>query len=112
MVGQAGGHGRRPRHPLAVGTSLTQRPYGPAEVVGVHREVGDRLMDVPVLREAVRLAGLPTVPTAVGPVLPLHKRRVDLVARVDNLSAAATAATVPKTTRKSIFTTRPFWRVL
>ncbi len=30
----------------------------------------------------------------------------------DNFNAAITAATVPKMTRKSIFTTRPFWRVL
>ena len=30
----------------------------------------------------------------------------------DNFSAAVTAATVPKTMRKSIFTTRPFSRVL
>ena len=35
-----------------------------------------------------------------------------LLLTLDNVSAAMTAATVPNTMRKSIFTTRPFSRVL
>ncbi len=42
-------------------------------------------MDVPILREAVGLAGIPAVSTAIGPVLPLHERRVDFVAHLRQL---------------------------
>jgi len=80
VVGQAGGHGGSPRHPSAVGISLTQCSHGPAEVVGVHREIGNRVMDVPILREAIGLANLPVVPVTVGSVLPFHERGVDLLA--------------------------------
>ena len=45
MVGQASGQGGSARQPAVVGTSLAQGPHGPAEVVGVHGEVGNRVMD-------------------------------------------------------------------
>ena len=75
-------------------------------------KIGDRLMIPPVLAEAVRLAGLPGVAVPVRAVLPLHERRVDRPAdALDIPKAAITAAIVPKTTRVTIFTTRPFSRV-
>ena len=44
----------------------------------------------------------------------MHRSHIVLMAllTVDKANAAATLSTVPNTTRKSIFTTRPFLRVL
>ena len=65
-----------PWQPLAIGTLLTQRPHRPAEIVGVHREVGDRLMDIPVLGEAVGLAGFPAVTHHRVPTLRTRPMRI------------------------------------
>ena len=58
MVGQSCGHGGRTRGPVAIGHPDAECSHRPAEIVGVHREIGHRLVNVPVLREAVRLADL------------------------------------------------------
>src|SRR5947209_474275 len=53
MIGQSGCQGRASRLPRAVLVFDPQSPYGPAKVVTVPREVGHRLLDLPVLRETV-----------------------------------------------------------
>ena len=65
---------------MAVGHPDAECTHRPAEVVRVHREIGHRLVNVPVLREAVRLADLAAVAVAVRPVLTFDERGVDLVA--------------------------------
>lgn len=55
-----------------------QRPHRPTEVVRIHRELGDSVMNVPVLAEAVGLACLATVLVAVGAVMALNEGGVDL----------------------------------
>ena len=77
MISQAGGHRGGPILPVAVGVSQAQRPHHPAEVVAVHREIGDGLVNVPVLREAVGLSRLPAIAIAIRPVLPLDEGGVD-----------------------------------
>src|SRR5262245_49764483 len=71
MVGKSRGHGRRlfPDRPVSV--TLRERSDRPTEIITVHREIGHRLVHTPVLRERVRLAGLPRVVVPVGGVLPL-----------------------------------------
>src|SRR3972149_5821089 len=80
MIRQAGDHGRGPLTPLTIGYLLAEGSHGAAEVVAVHREVGHRLMYVPVLREAVTLSHLAGVTVAVGAVVPLHQGGVDSLA--------------------------------
>ncbi len=65
---------------MAIGHPDAECPHRPAEIVGVPREIGHRFVNVPVLREAVRLADLAAVAVAVRPVLTFDKRGVDLVA--------------------------------
>ena len=49
MIGQTCGHCRRPFLPVSLAVTLTQGSHRPTEVVAVHREIGNRLMDLPVL---------------------------------------------------------------
>ena len=77
MIAEAGSHSRRAGTPSAVGPASPKRPDGPAEVVREHREVGDGLVDVPILREAVGLANLPPIPVAVRAVVPFDESSVD-----------------------------------
>src|SRR5271165_2221302 len=113
MIRQSGRHGRGLLLPwMCVACPNTQGAHRPAEVVAVHREVGDGLMHPVILRETVTLAHLPGIAVAVGAVVPFDEGGVDGVADGRHGQAASTVATVPKTTRKSIFTTRPFSRVL
>ena len=69
MIGKAGGHCGGSRLPAAVAVFDAQRSQGPTEIVTTHREVSDRVMHVPVLRETVAFADLAGVAVAVGPVL-------------------------------------------
>ena len=44
MVGQSRGHGGRTRVPMAIGHPDAECSHWPAEIVGVHREIGRRLL--------------------------------------------------------------------
>src|SRR5215475_5895396 len=82
MIGQPGYHRWRALPPLTLFIFLAQRSDRPAEVVAVHGEGGHRLMDLPVLAEAVRLPPFAGVPVSIGGVVPLHVGRADLVLAV------------------------------
>src|SRR5262249_56865693 len=71
VVRQPRRHRRRPLLPPPIGATLPQRPDRPAEVVTVQRQPPHRLVDPPVLGEAVRLPRLPPVAVAVRPVATL-----------------------------------------
>ena len=111
MVSQPGRHCRTSLLPTARLVLDTERSHRPTEIVDVHRQIRHRFVMPPVLAETVRLAGLSGVAMPIRRVLTLHERRIDRPAHPDILSAAVTAAIVPKTTRVAIATTRPFSRV-
>src|SRR5438067_12477045 len=90
MIGESGGHGGCARlitRCLACSRALggaasasdthPQCPHGPAEVVGVVAEVADRLVNLPVLAEAIGAADFAGIAVAVGAVVAFQKRRVD-----------------------------------
>ncbi len=81
MIRQSGRHRGRPILLLPVGVFHPQSPNAPAEVVAVHRQVRHRLVDPPILAEAVSLPGFSRIPAAIGTVLPLKKRRINAAAR-------------------------------
>src|SRR5689334_21784807 len=55
MIGQARRHRRRPPPPVTLVVTFVECSHRPAEVIAVHREVGHRLVDPPVLAERVGL---------------------------------------------------------
>ena len=77
MIGQTRGHCWRPLLPSSFAVTLTQGSHRPAEVIAVHREIGHRLMHVPILGEAVGLPHLSSIAVPVSPVVPIHERCVD-----------------------------------
>src|SRR4051812_2420160 len=77
MISQSRCHCRGSPSPAALLVRLMQRPYYPTVVVAVHAEVRHRFVDLPILREAVRLAHLAGVEIAVRPVVALDERHVD-----------------------------------
>lgn len=79
MIRQPRRHRGRPRVPTASAILRPQCPNSPAEVVAVHRQEGHRLVDLPILAEAVRPADLPRIASPVRPVVTLHERGVDAV---------------------------------
>src|SRR5262245_9359219 len=70
-VREPGGHRGGARPPAALGVLLPQRPHRPAEVVAVMDKGRDRLVRLPLLREAVGLPRLAGVAVPVGPVVSL-----------------------------------------
>jgi len=68
-----------------------------------------RCLDLETLTRVKRAAGRPQGSV---PCCRCTNAVLILLLTFDNFNAAITAATVSKMTRKSIFTTRPFWRVL
>src|SRR5262245_58259344 len=78
MVTQPRHHRWRPLPPPALLVLLPQGPHTPTEVVTVHGETGHRLVDVPVLAEAIGPPSLAGVAVTVRAVVPLHVRRAYL----------------------------------
>ncbi len=76
VVGQAGGHRRRSRPPLAVLTLHPQCSRTLAEVGGERAEPRRRHVHLPRLRELVALPPLATAPPPIRPVVTLHEARV------------------------------------
>ena len=76
MVCKAGGHCWGSLLPPAPCLTHAERPYRPAKVVRVHREVGDRVMHLPLFRETCCLAALAAVAIAISAVMALDKGRV------------------------------------
>jgi hypothetical protein len=77
VTGEARRHGGRALHPGAIVSLDAQCPYRPTEVVAVADEVGGRIVDVPVLGEAVTLAGLPRILATIRTISPLDEGGVD-----------------------------------
>ena len=73
MVCKACGHCWGSLLPPAPCLTNAERPYRPAKVVGVHREVGDGIMRLPVFGETRCPADLAAVAMAIGAVVALDK---------------------------------------
>ncbi len=81
VIGQARRHRWCSLSPTTLADGLSQRPHRPAEIVAIDREIGHRLMHLPVFRECVGLPHLPGVAVSVRRVLTLHERGVDVSTR-------------------------------
>ena len=73
MVCKARGHCWSSLVPPALCLTNTERPYRPATVVRVHREVDHGIMRLPVFGETRRPADLAAVAIAIGAVVALDK---------------------------------------
>ena len=80
MVGQLCGHRWRSPFPGSIGPLDPKSPDWPTEVVAGHREIGNRLMDLPIFREAVGLVHFPA--GAVGAVVTFDEGCVDGLAHL------------------------------
>jgi hypothetical protein len=76
VIGQPGGHRWRPLPPAPFLIALAERPHRTAEVGTEQTEATHRLMDLPVLREAIGRAHLATVAVAITAVAPLDEHRI------------------------------------
>ena len=77
MVCKARGHCWSSLVPPALCLTSTERPYRPATVVRVHREVGHGIMRLPVFGETRRPADLAAVAMAIGAVVALDKGSIE-----------------------------------
>ena len=77
MVCKARGHSWSSLVPPALCLTSTERPYRPAKVVRVHREVGHGIMRLPVFGETRRPADLAAVAIAIGAVVALDKGSIE-----------------------------------
>ena len=77
MVREASGHRWSALLPPARCLANADGPNRPTKVVRVHREVGDRVMHLPIFLETRRLADLAAVSIAISAVVALDKCRVN-----------------------------------
>ncbi len=74
VVREASGHRWGALLPPARCLANAEGPNRPTKVVRVHREIGDRVMHLPVLRETRRPAGLAAISIAIGAVVAARQR--------------------------------------
>ena len=77
VVREASGHRWGALLPPTRCLANAEGPHRPTKVVRIHREVGDRVMYLPIFRETRRLAGLAAVSITISAVMALDKCRVN-----------------------------------
>src|SRR6266568_9673265 len=112
MVCKACGHCWGSLLPPARCLRNAERPYRPAKVVRVHREVGDGIVYLPVLEKQAVLRTLRPLRLRSVPWWRSTNAVFSAVLTGEAASAALTASSSPNTMRGSTWTTRPLYRVL